>query len=111
MKKGNPNKCWYCGEDEKCTKDHFYPKKFGGTLIVYACKICQSAKGDLMPDEFVEYIKSNSLIKPRKKIRIITAIYTLMFQTKNQYLKIKSKQHKENFGELLINHNNFNEKA
>ncbi len=95
MKKGNPNKCWYCGQEEKCTKEHFYPKFKGGNIIVYACKICQAAKGSLMPDEFVTYIEQHILIKEEKKERIRTAVYSLMAQTRDQYLKIKTKEYKD----------------
>ena len=93
MKKGRPDKCWYCGQEEKCTVDHFYPKSIGGTVKVYACKICQAAKGDLMPDEFVAYMNQHTLIKDEMKERINTAVYSLMDQTKDQYLRIKTKEH------------------
>jgi len=93
MNKGRPDKCWYCGQEEKCTIDHFYPKSMGGTVKVYACKICQAAKGNLMPDKFIEYIEQHTLIKDEKKERISTAVYSLMAQTRDQYLKIKTKEH------------------
>ncbi len=101
MNKGRPGKCWYCGQEEKCTKDHFYPKSKGGTVTVYACKICQAAKGDSMPDKFAEYIEQHVLIKEEMKQRIHTAVHSLMKHTQNQYLKIKTEIHKNNFGELL----------
>jgi len=100
MNRGRPDKCWYCGQEEKCTKDHFYPKSKGGNVTVYACRICQAAKGDLMPDKFVEYIEQHVLIKEEIKQRIHTAVYSLMKHTQNQYLKIKTKIHKNNFGEI-----------
>jgi len=96
MKKGNPNKCWYCGQEEECTKEHFYPKSQGGNIIVYACRICQAAKGDLMPDKFVMYMNQHILIKDEKKERISTAVFSLMAQTRDQYLNIKTKQFKDN---------------
>ncbi|MBA7539152.1 hypothetical protein ES705_31431 [subsurface metagenome] len=102
MKKGNPNKCWYCGQEEKCTKEHFYPKSMGGSIIIYACRICQAAKGDLMPNKFVEYIEQHDLIREEKKQRIRTSVYSLMDHTRDQYLKIKTKEHDDNFGKLLI---------
>jgi len=102
MKKGRQDKCWYCGQEEKCTKDHFYPKSTGGRTIVYACRICQGAKGDLMPDKFIEYINQHDLISDEKKERVRIAVLSLMAQTYNEYLRIKTGHHSTKYGDLLM---------
>ena len=50
---GNPNECYYCGRKEECTKDHVYPKKKRGKLLVWACHVCQRDKGSKLPHIWV----------------------------------------------------------
>jgi len=76
--KGNKFKCWYCGQDEKCTKDHFLPKSKGGRIIVYACRVCQGSKGDMIPLNWLQYIQSHKAISEEAKKRIETAIVSLI---------------------------------
>jgi 5-methylcytosine-specific restriction endonuclease McrA len=76
--KGNKFKCWYCGQDERCTKDHFYPKSHGGTLTVYACSVCQGSKGDMPPIVWLKYIKNHRAISDEAKKRIETAVISLI---------------------------------
>lgn len=51
------NKCGYCGESKKLTKDHKTPLSRGGTNnienIIPACKECNSAKCDKTYEEFL----------------------------------------------------------
>jgi len=77
MTKGNKHKCYYCGNEEPCTKDHFYPKSKGGRLCVYACGICQASKKDLHPLEWLRYIINHTAITDEAKQRIKTAVTTL----------------------------------
>ena len=83
--RGNRFKCWYCGNEERCTKDHFYPKSKGGTVTVYACLICQYSKKDLHPLDWLDYIKSHVAISNESKIIIEKAVLTLhnFIQTKS----------------------------
>lgn len=78
-KRGNPNKCYYCGNLEKCTKDHFYPKSKGGKLMVYACKVCQGSKKDLDPTDWASnYISTHIAITSESKQRIRVAVDSLI---------------------------------
>ena len=78
MVRGNKNKCYYCGQIEKCTSDHFHPKSKGGRLKVYACGLCQRTKADMTPTQFVEYIKGHIAINEEAKIRITYSIRSLI---------------------------------
>lgn len=75
--KGNKNKCYYCGQDELCTKDHFIPKSKKGCITVYACTLCQGSKGALMPLDWLNYILNHNSITKEKKKRIDTAVTSL----------------------------------
>lgn len=54
--------CYYCKSKtpyEDITRDHFLPKSTGNTLInnkIFACRKCNSLKGDKTVDQFREYI-------------------------------------------------------
>jgi 5-methylcytosine-specific restriction endonuclease McrA len=54
--------CFYCKTKikfEDITRDHFYPKSKGNTLFqnkVFACRFCNSSKGDKSIEEFRESI-------------------------------------------------------
>ncbi len=54
--------CYYCKKKfpyEEITRDHFLPVSDGNTLVnnkVYACRRCNSLKGDKSIDEFREYL-------------------------------------------------------
>jgi hypothetical protein len=76
--KGNANKCWYCGQEEVCTKDHFVPRSKGGKIKVYACRLCQRTKGHMMPLEWLEYITSHIVVRDDLKERIKTSILSLL---------------------------------
>lgn len=69
--KKSGGKCVYCGKqlkiktnglDEKMTIDHWIPKSRGGggdlENLVCACDKCNSAKGDLMPEEFLKQLEN-----------------------------------------------------
>ena len=77
MPKGNKDKCFYCSNEEKCTKDHFYAKSKGGRVLVYACSICQGSKKDLHPLDWLSYICSHVAIKDETKIRIMNVVKSL----------------------------------
>ena len=53
--------CYYCKKDfpyEEITRDHFLPVSAGNTLVnnkVFACRRCNSLKGDKSIDEFRDY--------------------------------------------------------
>jgi 5-methylcytosine-specific restriction endonuclease McrA len=76
--KGNKNKCFYCGQEEECTKDHFFPKSKKGRIMVYACQLCQGAKKDLLPMEFVKYIENHLAVRFEIKERIKIAVTSLL---------------------------------
>ena len=78
MTRGSKNKCYYCGQDERCTADHFYPKSKGGKLKVYACALCQRTKADLQPEQFIKYINNHVAISDESKIRITQSIRSLI---------------------------------
>ena len=78
MVRGSKNKCYYCGHEEICTADHFYPKSKGGRLKVYACGLCQRTKADLSPEQFVIYIKNHIAISDESKNRITRSVKSLI---------------------------------
>lgn len=48
--------CVYCGTERDITKDHVLPKSRGGQRkgnLVWACRNCNSAKGDRTPQEWL----------------------------------------------------------
>lgn len=54
--------CYYCKKQfpyEEITRDHFLPVSAGNTLVnnkVFACRRCNSLKGDKSVDQFREYL-------------------------------------------------------
>jgi hypothetical protein len=70
---GSKKTCWYCGHEERCTKDHFFPQSLGGRLKVYACCLCQGAKGRKTPLEWMEYVKHHPAIERKIADRILIA--------------------------------------
>lgn len=54
--------CYYCKKDipyENITRDHFLPVSEGNTLVnnkVFACRKCNSLKGNNTIDEFKDFI-------------------------------------------------------
>lgn len=89
MVRGNKEKCYYCGRDEWCTKDHFFPKSASKSadyinVLVYACSKCQRVKGSLMPDRFVLVVKNHSRYTTEEAIRIETAVVSLLEKLKQQ---------------------------
>lgn len=78
MVRGNKNKYYYCGQSEKCTSDHFFPKSKGGRLKVYACGLCQRTKSNMTPEQFIKYINDHIAIREESKGRIIYSIRSLM---------------------------------
>lgn len=49
--------CTYCGTEDDLTRDHVMPKSRGGANDdenkVWACRSCNSAKGDRTPEEWL----------------------------------------------------------
>jgi len=85
MTRGNPNKCYYCGHEEKCTKEHFIPKSKRGFLKVWACSVCQGSKGKMMPIEWVEYLRKHPLIDKAHVMLVKRSVDSL-------WLKVLTKQ-------------------
>ncbi len=85
MTRGNPNKCYYCGQPEKCTKDHFIPVSKRGFLTVWACRICQASKADMMPLDWLEYLRKHVMIDKLTVARVENAVVPL-------WTKIMSKE-------------------
>lgn len=60
MKQGGG--CYYCKKDfpyEEITRDHFLPISEGNTLVnnkVFACRKCNSLKGDKSIEEFKDFL-------------------------------------------------------
>lgn len=75
---GNKNNCYYCGQVEVCTKDHFFPKSKGGTFLVYACAVCQRVKANLSPKEWVTYITFSSAFTVEYKLRVMDSVRNLI---------------------------------
>ncbi len=84
---GHKEKCYYCGQPEICTKDHFYPKSRGGNVIIWACAVCQGSKKDMMPEEWVVYVKNHVAFTPEIKVRIENCVYSLIRRFKVQLLQ------------------------
>jgi len=76
--RGNQYKCYYCGTEEKCTKDHFYPKSKGGKYLVWACRFCQSSKGNKMPINWLMYINNLNILTNEAKLQINKAVNSLI---------------------------------
>jgi hypothetical protein len=93
---GDKNICWYCGHQERCTKDHFYPQCLGGKLKVYACCLCQGSKGRKTPIEWLQYLDSHEAVNPKvaSKIRkVVTALWSQIAASidKNEVDELKRK--------------------
>lgn len=77
--------CWYCGKyipfhSKKRTKDHFWPKSRKGKLRVVCCLDCNRLKKDLLPHQFLAYLKKQKANDPenaQKYGRMITATKSL----------------------------------
>lgn len=56
-KEGEDKVCVYCGAEREITRDHVLPKSRGGgddpENIVWACRNCNSAKGNRTPEEWL----------------------------------------------------------
>ena len=80
--KTNRHQCYYCGNKEWCTKDHFYPKSKGGTIIVYACSICQFSKKNIDPLVWLSYMESHVALTKEAKKNIKSSVLNLYNFTK-----------------------------
>jgi hypothetical protein len=81
--RGNKDKCYYCGKEEVCTKDHVYPqsklhKLHENIETVWACKFCQALKSDTMPLDFLSYVNSHPCLTAEAKRRYHVSIETLL---------------------------------
>ncbi|MDR3142926.1 MAG: HNH endonuclease [Tannerellaceae bacterium] len=81
--RGNRNKCYYCGKDEACTKDHVYPqsklrKLHKNIETVWSCRFCQALKADMMPLDFLSYVDSHPALTAEAKRRYHAVIKTLL---------------------------------
>jgi len=78
LTRGQKGKCYYCGANEACTRDHVIPRSKGGKYTVYACKVCQSTKANLMPLEWIEYLKKSPMYNKDAIARIERAVMPLL---------------------------------
>jgi hypothetical protein len=93
QKRGNPYRCYYCGKDEACTKDHFFPKSMSSpkdrrlieilypgvpNILLYSCKRCQRIKANYLPHEFLKRIEGINTYTHYEVQRINTAIKSLV---------------------------------
>lgn len=95
---GKGTECYYCGTEERCTKDHFVPKRAGGKVMVWACLICQRSKGGMMPLEWLEYIKRHAAILPAIKKKIegaVVALWARLDETKKELKPVMHKKDKQ----------------
>jgi hypothetical protein len=98
-KRGNPYRCYYCGRDETCTKDHFFPKSMSSpkdrriieilypgisNVLLYSCRRCQRIKANYLPHEFLRRINEINTYTPLEVQRINTAIRSLVKILKEQ---------------------------
>lgn len=79
---GNKTKCWYCGKEGVTNKDHFFPKQFGGGLIVRSCFECNESKGGLTPRQWLWKLKREGVPLIRYN-RIETATISLWDKVKH----------------------------
>jgi len=84
MTRGNKHQCYYCGQPESCTKDHFIPASKRGFLTVWACRFCQASKADMMPLEWLKYLKGHVLIDNNKLIRVESSVTSLWEKVMNR---------------------------
>ncbi|MDR3188431.1 MAG: HNH endonuclease [Prevotellaceae bacterium] len=80
---GRNDKCFYCGKEEACTKDHVFPRsklhrQHKYRDIAWVCRFCNSLKGAMMPLDFLSYIESHPAITDEAKKRYRQAIVTLV---------------------------------
>lgn len=84
--------CFYCKTKikfEDITRDHFYPKSKGNTLFrnkVFACRFCNSSKGDKSIEELKESILFQIQRKNITDCRLL--IYKKILITINQILQM-----------------------
>ncbi|WP_421977159.1 HNH endonuclease [Roseivirga seohaensis] len=78
MEKGTKYSCYYCGQMERCTKDHFYPKSKGGEITVWACSLCQNTKGAKTPTQFLSYVERHVAISTHARERFRNKIQSLI---------------------------------
>lgn len=72
--------CYYCGIMGPTTRDHFWPKSKGGRGTVWACCICQKLKTDLLPNQWVAWVKNSPNFSDQYKERIEASVKTLCRQ-------------------------------
>lgn len=77
--------CFYCGNLEQCTKDHFWPRKDSGRIKVWACRVCQGSKGHLQPLEWVLYLESHALINKQHVNRVRKSVETFIEKYASQH--------------------------
>lgn len=75
---GDKNKCTYCGKEELCTRDHFFPKSRGGRILVWACRECNYHKQNLMPKAWIDGVIYHGVWSKNKKERIINSVQELI---------------------------------
>ena len=88
--RGRRDTCYYCGAKDNCTRDHFIPKSKGGCLTVWACRVCQKVKADMIPEHFVDFITRSSIFSDEYKKRVsytINSFYAWLSANNIQYRK------------------------
>ncbi len=70
VKLSSGNKCNYCGATDNLALDHIFPKKNGGKdsgdNLIYACKTCNSSKGQ---KDLIEWMISKNKFPPLMILR------------------------------------------
>lgn len=64
-RRGKGERCTYCDRvleatgsrtRLEATRDHVVPKSRGGDRTVWACRLCNAIKGDMLPDEWAAFM-------------------------------------------------------
>jgi 5-methylcytosine-specific restriction endonuclease McrA len=86
--------CFYCKEKidfENITRDHFFPKSKGNTLVqnkVFACRFCNSIKGHKSIEEFRESILNKIQTQVINESKL--SIYKRILITIDEIIDLKS---------------------
>lgn len=102
MTKGNKFRCYYCGQSEQCTKDHFIPASVGGFLTVWACQVCQGSKKNLMPEEWLQYLDRHVMIDRITLQRVQEAVNSLWNKIQNKEIPAIRSTHRSRLEKIKL---------
>jgi 5-methylcytosine-specific restriction endonuclease McrA len=87
--------CYYCGnplDEYSRTVDHILPKSRGGVLSkknkVYSCLQCNQLKGDMTPDEFLEFM-GGYVSAMKKELNLVLARNEKIYKKLKRMVKLK----------------------